>query len=391
MMFGLTPENYNYISECVEIANCEDTIPQDQFNMCKQCKAGFVFRYEEIVDGLSKFDACIPNADAFCLIGESGGKCYKCKPGYYLNVDNHCDKVLDASCSEYGNLTKHTSSFKFQKAAPFGNGCLKCATDFLAIRFPYAQSTCVKSLAVARNTYSLNYYIEKCAEYYHDINFGAKCRKCESGYNPTDTDKYCVKDDTVPNCKIYLGVASFTCGKCNDGYFLNGTTCTQGKIEGCLEYNNQTTCIKCNANNIPTRVLNGQNTICFKRELSLANCETIDNNEGYSGVISCTKCNSKTYPISFSLSIKTCAEYYSIANCMLYDLKESFSESSFTCSQCNPDHFSLQDVFPIVCQQRVNYPIPNCLVYDLKSDECKTCIENFYLNANKVTFSRVDD
>lgn len=357
--------------------------------MCKKCKDNFVFLYDSKEKTLSLFDRCVPTQDVNCLIGESEGKCYKCKPGFYLNVDNHCDEVKDEGCEEYGNLQKMTSSYDFQRLSPFGNGCLKCKTDYLTIRFPYSQSTCVKSLATARDAYSQNYYIEKCSEYYHDINFGAKCRKCESGYNPTDSDKYCVKDDTIPNCKIYLGTSDFQCSKCNDGFYLDGQVCKSGSIEGCLEYNNQTTCIQCTTNNIATRVLNGQNTICFKRETSLANCEEIDNNEGYSGVISCTKCNSKTYPISFSLSIKTCAEFYSIANCLEYDLKESFSESSFTCSKCSDDHFSKQGVFPNVCEKRVNFPIPNCLEYDLKSDECKVCIENFYLNANKVKYFKI--
>ena len=95
----------------------------------------------------------------------------------------------------------------------------------------------------------------------------------------------------------------------------NNNECKLGNIIGCIEYNNEFTCVKCRPNNIPTRIRNGQYTICFDRSDSLENCLDIDSNEGFKGIISCLKCSDTTYPIKFDLSIKTCAEFYAIDKC----------------------------------------------------------------------------
>lgn len=152
-----------------------------------------------------------------------------------------------------------------------------------------------------------------------------------------------------------------------------------GKIPGCITYNNQFTCILCRENNIPTRIRNGQFTICFDRSDSLENCLDIDSNEGFKGVISCLRCNNTTYPILFDLSIKTCARFYRIDQCKDYDTAETFSDSSFYCNECELEYYADQTQFPNVCERRSYFPIPNCLNYQRTSDQCKTCIENFYL------------
>jgi hypothetical protein len=164
--------------------------------------------------------------------------------------------------------------------------------------------------------------------------------------------------------------------------------CHLGKIEGCITYNNQFTCIKCQDNNIPTRIRNGQFTICFDRSDSLENCNTIDSNEGFKGVISCTVCSNTTYPILFDLSIKTCARFYKINFCVEYDTQETFSDSSFYCNKCELNYYANQQAFPNVCETRTHFPIANCLTYQMTSDKCETCIENFYLSGKKILIQR---
>jgi hypothetical protein len=86
------------------IANCVDLAENVAFNQCSKCASGFVFKYDVNAKGLSKYDECVANADLNCLIGEASGKCYKCKPQYFLNIDNHCDLLEVDGCTEFGNL-----------------------------------------------------------------------------------------------------------------------------------------------------------------------------------------------------------------------------------------------------------------------------------------------
>lgn len=276
-----------------------------------------------------------------------------------------------------------TSSFEYLKFNPFGNGCIQCTDpEYVNVRMPYTQTSCVKSLATESYLISPKYFIKDCNRYSHDANFGVKCEECKTNFMHTNDDKYCVPNTTVDKCLIYeaqSGGASFTCVQCEDYYYLSGNECFLGKIQGCITYNNQFTCIKCQDKNIPTRIRNGQYTICFDRSQSLQNCETIDANEGFKGVISCTKCSNTSYPFLFDLSIKTCAQFYRIDNCLIYDTQETFSDSSFFCNQCALEYYADQAVFPNLCVSRQYFPIPNCLTYNLTSDKCDICIESFYL------------
>ena len=71
--------------------------------MCNVCEDHYVFLYSGTELGLTKYDECVETKDPNCLIGELNAKCYKCKPGFYLNVDNHCDEVTNKKCIDHGN------------------------------------------------------------------------------------------------------------------------------------------------------------------------------------------------------------------------------------------------------------------------------------------------
>jgi hypothetical protein len=86
------------------IANCVDLAENKAFNQCSKCLDNFVFLYNADAKGLSMYDACVPNEDPHCLIGEANGKCFKCKSQYYLNIDGHCDLLEVEGCTEYQNL-----------------------------------------------------------------------------------------------------------------------------------------------------------------------------------------------------------------------------------------------------------------------------------------------
>jgi hypothetical protein len=103
--------SYVYISECKMIENCVgmvegavDETKNTSFNMCDECETNFVFKYASTETGLSRFDECVATKDVNCLIGEENGKCYKCKPQYYLNIDGHCDLLENEGCESFGNL-----------------------------------------------------------------------------------------------------------------------------------------------------------------------------------------------------------------------------------------------------------------------------------------------
>ena len=74
---------------------------------------------------------------------------------------------------------------------------------------PYTLKTCVRAEAThidpvdssITNIISPNYIIADCSEFYHDANFGAKCKTCKNSFKHTDDDKNCISDTTVVNCK----------------------------------------------------------------------------------------------------------------------------------------------------------------------------------------------
>jgi len=53
---------------------------------------------------------------------------------------------------------------------------------------------------------------------------------------------------------------------------LTNGSCSKGKIEGCLTYNNNENCIECNTGKIATRIDNNKYTICMDIENSVIDC-----------------------------------------------------------------------------------------------------------------------
>lgn len=375
---------YKYIISCDLIANCKSS---NQFNVCDECDADYVLEYDSTQIGLTSGHTCIINPIVGCLIGALNEKCYKCKPGYFLNIKGICDDVgIIETCKNIGTMVPYNTAYDYLNNYPFGQGCLQCKQGVFSIRFNFVQKFCISNNADPETAIGLTHYIQNCQNYGFTTDTGLICNVCVNGFYLTKDGKECVVE-SITNCSIYeriAGTTTYKCHQCINKFYNENGTCFPGAITGCLIYNNKENCIECEEGNIATRIINNQFTICLKVAKSVSNCSQYDGDEGFKGVLRCDKCINNSYAVLFDLAIKTCGEFYTIDNCFRYDINESFVTSSFACLECKEAFYAAQNVFPSVCKQRSNFPIYNCLKYNLFDDTCDECISNYYLSTDKI-------
>ena len=78
----------------------------------------------------------------------------------------------------------------------------------------------------------------------------------------------------------------------------------------------------------------------------MTDCKEFSENDGYKGILSCTKCSKATHPKNFDLSIKTCAKFPEVSNCLEYSIGNTFLETSFFCTKCKERYFTSELEFP---------------------------------------------
>ena len=375
---------FKYIISCGEILNCKTS---NLFNGCDECDDGHVLSYDENEKGLTAGQDCVANSIEGCLVGVTNLKCYKCKPGYFLNSAGLCDDVgILETCKNIGSMTPYNTAFDYLDNYPFGQGCLQCKQNVFSVRFNFVQKFCIKNNADPETDMGKTHFIENCNQYGFTSDSGLICKSCINGFYQTIDLKECVVE-SITNCMIYekiAGTTDYRCNECINKFYREDGKCYPGSIKGCLVYTNRENCVLCEDGNIATRVINNQFTICFKVDKSVKNCSLYDGNEGFRGVLRCDKCINNTYPVLFDLAIKTCGEFYEIDNCLQYDVNEQFVDSSFACQKCSDSFYAAKDEFPSLCKPRVNFPIINCLKYHLFQDKCEECIQNFFLTNNDI-------
>lgn len=136
-----------------------------------------------------------------------------------------------------------------------------------------------------------------------------ECRACKEDFYLTSDYRSCVAaDKSISNCEIYNKVneTKFTCAKCLEKFVLREGQCDRGLIKNCLTYNDNKNCIKCEAGFQPVKIFNNQYTLCFNMQNNIKDCLEYDQNEALNGILKCNKCNSFTFPVLFTLAIKTC-------------------------------------------------------------------------------------
>ena len=372
---------YRYIRECKLITNCKES---SEFNVCQECGSGYVLLYDSGETNFTAGTLCVPNSVTGCLIGENQGKCSFCKEGYFLNSAGICDYVgLDDLCREYGSMTPFTNATDYLNTYPFGQGCHRCKTEMYSVRFNFTQQFCINMNALQNEEFGANFFIANCQSYSFNKDTGLICKVCVSGYFLTEDSKGCVTGER-PNCLLYASDGSGNCRMCAETYYLQNGHCIVGQIKGCLTYNSPDNCITCAKGMVATRIKNNQFTVCFDVKDSIRSCLSFDSNEAYKGILKCNQCSNITFPIDFSLSVKTCAKFSSIDHCLEYDISNTFSSSSFFCIKCEEEYYLDDSGFPSKCRSRFNYPIPNCAEYETEDDSCVRCLPNYYISDDKL-------
>lgn len=97
-----------------------------------------------------------------------------------------------------------------------------------------------------------------------------KCGECNTGFNLSSDKEKCFTNQA--NCLLHNSATSsateVTCNTCIDGYYLSGTTCTQGTDNNCITY--ETTSSACKV--CKTGFYHPSNT-CVEH-INIANCLT---------------------------------------------------------------------------------------------------------------------
>lgn len=372
--------DFKYIIACESISNCKTSL---EYNKCQECEDNFVLQYDSTAENSwkTKAEFCVSNTLVGCLVGETDGICYRCKDGYILNTMGICDLVMqDERCKEKGPIISYDNAFDYLNDFPIRLGCTKCKEGLLPVRLNFNPKYCILNTAIKGTTIGDTHSITNCLKYKFNTT-GLICSNCLNGYYLTIDGKKCITERTS-NCLSYQEQGSdYTCMGCKNKYYLDGGKCYKGEIQGCLEYDNKENCVSCEGELIATRINNNQFTICFDVSKSINNCLSNDLIESFKGILKCTKCSNKSFPIYFDLAIKTCGKFFTIVNCISYELSESFGSSTFFCNECEPEYYTIKQ-FPSKCTVRTKFPIDNCKEYSKYSDKCENCIEGFFLQDN---------
>lgn len=344
-----------FTADCVEITGC-DLTKGSMANRCSGCTQvnGAVAQYKALENykaqlcRIVKTDNCL-----FSDATEVSGfyKCRVCKPGFWLNHDNYCEKIDLPQCKDNINTpafpttlyklpdstdvaaTAEYYAVKHLSKANSITGCDYCATGFTGFRMVTGEKQCVVSPYVASNVFVADplKYVTDCSKYLNNLDTAnspvATCSLCKNNKIPTDDGKKCVasisncttaQKDAITKCKTcaithvqiagacllknIAGCATYdasatelACSACNDGFVLaaNKKACTAGKVIGCKVYDvdlawSCTTCL-----DGYTRITTtNSRSYCFKINDG-SNCKVLDGSAtGLQGnLYKCTTCN----------------------------------------------------------------------------------------------------
>lgn len=381
----LPGEVYPFITKCTLITNCASSAT---FNACDECAAGYVIAANLTAVGNTNGYPCVANTIVGCKIGFENGVCTQCFPSYVLNFYGFCDTIQMKKCSSFGNMTPYLTAYQYLTFNPFPQGCLICQSGTYSVRLPFPVTTCVTTNANAETTLTPNFFIPNCLYYGLNSNYIMTCLSCATGFSPTDTLNNCITRNRILNCLVYTSLTNSTnayCAQCNNGFYLSNNACFTGEINNCLVYIDRYNCQTCATGFVATLAYFSTYILCFDITQSLKNCQLFDANQAISGYLTCNQCAPNNYLVSFGVPIKTCAGFPIIPNCLTYDVKTTFTRSSFFCLLCSEPYYYSPGVFPSKCYPRTNYPILNCKNYTTTLDNCSSCIVGFYLSVDQLS------
>ena len=286
-------KNFLSSSKCQKLTEAKKVEKCLQYSEegCELCSSGF--------PNAGKTQCLVwDDIDLNCQFYYKGNTCEECSSGSvtYPALDSSLSSVYktifengllfgrdklgtmaQAMCLESGSTSLVKDSV-CRDALSISQGCIQCdpKTSFLDIKGQKCSDNPPKVVVVSIHK------IENC----FSLNLNFDCTVCYNGYFLHVTKKRCLKHSTtVEQCKTMSQTIDGVCLVCNEGFYMQGTSCVVRTVEvpECAELNYfGQNCVKCN----PGFSLQSVNTKCLKIP---DNCE-VEINDG-SETLKCSKCS----------------------------------------------------------------------------------------------------
>ena len=419
-----------YASGCTAISNC---VGNQWVNFCSQCVSGYTWKYNPTTKAVN-YDECVSTSISNCEAADDDGACVYCKKGYILQSEGYCDQIKSPFCIDDRSI--ETRSFEVTGELiynfmgttglylqPHHRGCDLCEEGYAAFQQTGRRMTCLSSQYLQNmnegNETESYIFTKHCKNYSFDpANFEPICAVCKDGY--TMTNRYnCVQADDLDNCQlaiestvddetvyfcetcrpgfIFLNSVCVTgtitrctkytisktstsqnCEECADGYYSTGDACVLGTIDNCLVYNSQTDCARCNQGYYAIKL---KDNVSFCLEIpNRLHCDYFDSANFESGDMICSTCSRGYIALSRTVDdpASYCFKFPSVENCIKYDRKTRFSDSTLECTQCGLEYYL--DTSTNTCVKRSKID-PNCNYLLRTEDRCIRCRSGYFLDA----------
>ena len=396
---------------CTPIDNCEMGSSENTImNACGKCKAGYGWEYNFEKEGIFQHK-CIEVPDNCILYDEVILQCKICDADTVLE-NGKCLSKTAANCDtpaleyinyinvDFNNAVTPAITMSIFSAAYLSRSisqnkqdynCGTCATGY----FNMMNNTATSSIVC---NYDKSTLVNNCYKYSGDTS-NTGCVECNEGHI-LDESGVCHDSAnyiSLDNCKS-SSVNKLLAGQClicHEDYILDSTSGLCYQDSNCIELKTDNTCKACKTGSFinmqSSRCVEIDSTDICSRKLNVAN--------GLSQTI-CLECRDKTLvPLMKSIGTPTQIESYEcIPNYYNNSLIESPIIFEFNASSIFTTHSDLSIVIDDnevskiieissnfstnqVCVA-LNKKQQNCNNFDLNTEQCKGCVDGYYLNSD---------
>ena len=298
--------------------------------------------------------SCSPGLIPHCQSFTNAQTCTECKDGYYLADSNKCDLYsTDLDCLTFDPSSDTCSTCTENKHVNNQGKCVTTTTDSNCQTYEGNTTLC----KVCKTNYILDVQTKKCelrtAENCSTVeDMLDECVTCNTNFwkDANDLNK-CKAVTLIQNCSAYQ-VNADACQSCSGNNFLEGNECKQvtSVVSNCETYSSATQCSAC----VSEYVL-----------ASATQCDqgTIDNCLTYTSANNCEICKDGF----FKQNNTTCTAYTDDLNC------SEFNPTANECTTCEDSKFLNAEG---KCKQRTK---TNCSTHSTSADECTSCDDDSYL------------
>ena len=412
--------NTGEIDTCAAISGCSPT-DTGAFNSCTSCTST---ASNFFAPATYQYAACAATGTNNCqVVGSTANGCALCKPGYYLNRDTMCERLVIPNCTDEvqsqakplaSSATAEAFSYyrTLKAAGSWPLGCRKCsgsnatgASSFVGLYFSTTQTGCVQSAYSSSTSFITGTaYVLNCLNYVNTVPASGSytCAMCNSGYIPKSDFSACVA--AITNCMQSEATATNRCAVCATGFEKTDGQCLANNIPYCATVSGASNSLLCTACTTGYYLNTSTNT-CIQG--NVLNCKTYADQSA----TSCTVCLNNFTLVSSANSGTYCVPNDNTYNCSLFENGAAsavgFENKQYTCSACT---FS-----DTVAYNLKNYPndatkprticaaltsIANCITYDAdpsssinfsnNSFGCLQCAAGFYLSNAFTCTARVN-